>query len=325
MRIFICEFITGGGLQGADLPWSLVREGDLMLNALLSDLLDAGYNDLFCTRDIRLQKYHPGIETIKAGKNIWKLWKNCMDDCDAVWIIAPETARVLYDLTCMSEQCECLLLGCTSKAVELVTSKKRTLEYLTNGQIPCVPVIKDLENLPDQSCGWVIKPDDGVGADACYLFTDQYSLHQYISKLNQEKFIVQEYILGTSASISMLCHGGQTMVLGCNQQLFAFNNGKGQLSGIIVNGLHEFAEQFSNIAEQVGAVVNGLSGYVGVDLIIAEQGPLVLEINPRLTTAYAGLRQSLDYNPAKLIISVIQNGQFPAMSEYKCHPVTVNL
>lgn len=115
------------------------------------------------------------------------------------------------------------------------------------------------------------------------------------------------------------------MVLGCNQQLFAFNNGKGQLSGIIVNGLHEFAEQFSNIAEQVGAVVNGLSGYVGVDLIIAEQGPLVLEINPRLTTAYAGLRQSLDYNPAKLIISVIQNGQFPAMSEYKCHPVTVNL
>ena len=325
MRIFICEFITGGGIQNAELPLTLVREGDLMLKALLSDLLDAGYNDLFCTRDTRLQKFHPEIETIKANKNIWQMWEKCMNDCDAVWIIAPETAGVLLDLTRLSEQCGCRLLGCTPPAVELATSKKKTLDYLNKNQIPCVPVIEDHTNLSDQSSGWVIKPDDGVGADACYLFTDQYSLHQYISQLEKEKFVIQEYIQGIPASISMVCHGGQTIVLGCNQQLFTFNNGKGRLSGLIVNGLHEYADQFTKIAEQVGTVINGLSGYVGVDLIITDRGPLLLEINPRLTTAYAGLRQSLGCNPAELIISVLQNEQFPVMPEYKYHPVTINL
>ena len=326
MRIFICEFITGGGMQGADLPWTLVQEGDLMLNALLSDLLNAGYNDLFCTRDIRLQKFHPEIETVRADKNIWQIWKNCMNECDAVWIIAPETAGVLFDLTCMAGQSGCLLLGCAPAAVELATSKKRTLEFLTKNRISCVPVIEDFANMSDQSSGWVIKPDDGVGADSCYLFTSQYSLQQYISQLNLENFVIQEYIQGIPASISMVCHGAQTIVLGCNQQLFEFNNGKGRLSGIIVNGLHEYADQFTNIAEQVGASINGLSGYIGIDLIITDQGPLVLEINPRLTTAYAGLRQSLDRNPAELIIPAIQNGQFPPrIPEYKYRPVTINL
>ena len=312
-------------MQDAELPYPLVQEGDLMLNALLTDLLDAGYNDLFCTRDSRLEKSHIMIETINSGKNIWQLWKNCMNECDAVWIIAPETAGVLSDLTRMSEQCGCMVLGCTPAAIKLATSKQKTLEFLAKKQIPHVPVIKDFTDLSDQSSGWVIKPDDGVGADACYLFTDQYSLHQYISELGQEKIVVQEYIHGIPASISMVCHEGKTVVLGCNQQLFTFNNGKGRLNGIIVNGLHKFIGQFTNIAEQIGTVVNGLSGYVGIDLIIADQGPLVLEINPRLTTAYAGLRQSLDCNPAELIISVIKNGQFPVMPEYKYYPVTVNL
>lgn len=325
MRIFICEFITGGGNQEEELPRTLVQEGDLMIKALLSDLLNAGYNNLFCTRDIRLQKVHPDIETVWADKNIWEVWKDCMNDCDAIWIIAPETAGVLYELTCMSVQSGCMLLGCDPAAVKLATSKKKTLDFLSRNRISCVPVIEDFTQLSDHATGWVIKPDDGVGAESCYLFTDRHSLHQYMSQLNREKFVVQEYIQGKPASISMVCHRGKTIVLGCNQQLFTFNNGKGLLTGIIVNGLLEFSEQFSNIAEQVSTVINGLSGYVGIDLIVTAQGPLVLEINPRLTTAYAGLRQSLNYNPAELVISIVQNGQIPVMPEYEYLPVTINL
>ena len=37
----------------------------------------------------------------------------------------------------------------------------------------------------------------------------------------------------------------------------------------------------------------------------------VVEINPRLTTSYVGLRQSLDLNPAELILSIWQNREFP--------------
>jgi predicted ATP-grasp superfamily ATP-dependent carboligase len=45
-----------------------------------------------------------------------------------------------------------------------------------------------------------------------------------------------------------------------------------------------------------------LWGYVGVDLVLADAGPIVLEINPRLTTSYCGLRDALGINPAALVL-----------------------
>lgn len=325
MRIFICEYITGGGIQDDELPQTLVHEGDLMLKALVSDLLDAGYEDLFCTRDIRLGDTVPGIESINPGKNIWETWKDCICNCDAVWIIAPETDGILLDLTTMSEQIGCLLLGCSKSAVELATSKKKTIDYLTGKKIPCVPVIEDLARLPDQSSGWVIKPDDGIGAEDCYLFTERKLMNQYISRKKTKRFIVQEYIRGIPASISMVCLNGHTIVLGCNQQLFTFNSGKGRLNGIVVNGIHRFTEQLTYLAKQICAAIKGLTGYVGVDLILTENGPLVLEINPRLTTAYAGLSQSIKCNPAGIIISAIQNEHLPVLNDCKYDTVTINL
>jgi hypothetical protein len=38
VRIFVCEYITGGGLDGKPLPAGLARKGNLMLAALVKDL-----------------------------------------------------------------------------------------------------------------------------------------------------------------------------------------------------------------------------------------------------------------------------------------------
>jgi predicted ATP-grasp superfamily ATP-dependent carboligase len=56
------------------------------------------------------------------------------------------------------------------------------------------------------------------------------------------------------------------------------------------------------VAEAVGRAVPGLRGYVGIDLIDTVAGAVVIEINPRLTTAYVGLRESLSRNPAALML-----------------------
>ena len=61
---------------------------------------------------------------------------------------------------------------------------------------------------------------------------------------------------------------------------------------------HEFEELVSSILE----AVPGLRGYIGIDLVITELGPIVMEINPRLTEAYVGLRQSLRFNPAAPVV-----------------------
>ena len=324
MRLFVCEFITGGGLLDAELPAALAHEGDMMLHALVSDLLLAGYDDILCTRDPRLAKLNTGIEVINPGRDVRATWRRCMAEAETVWIIAPETGNVLYELTCMAEAENRMLLGCSSSAVQLTTSKSATIRRLLDQHIPTVPVIETIDHLRDNACGWVIKPDDGAGAEGCCFFSDLATLKQHIRQLdNNIKYIVQEYIQGIPASISMLCYQGEVLVLACNRQLFDFEQGKGHLNGIVVNGLHEYAHQFESVANMIGPAIDGLSGYVGVDLVMTEAGPQVLEINPRLTTAYAGLRESLGVNPAAMILSVMQTGQLPDLSGVNYMPVTL--
>ena len=56
----------------------------------------------------------------------------------------------------------------------------------------------------------------------------------------------------------------------------------------------------------VKALKPGLKGYVGVDLILAKEEAWVVEVNPRLTTSYLGLRKILKANPASLILNSAQ-------------------
>jgi predicted ATP-grasp superfamily ATP-dependent carboligase len=49
-----------------------------------------------------------------------------------------------------------------------------------------------------------------------------------------------------------------------------------------------------------------LWGYVGVDFVLTERGAVVLDVNPRLTAAYAGLHASIGRNPAGLVIELLK-------------------
>ncbi|MEK7799030.1 MAG: ATP-grasp domain-containing protein, partial [Acidobacteriota bacterium] len=52
-------------------------------------------------------------------------------------------------------------------------------------------------------------------------------------------------------------------------------------------------------------------GYVGVDLVLGDSGATVIEINPRLTTSYVGLRLSVAENIAGLIIAAALGRALP--------------
>ena len=51
MRILVLEYITGGGMVTESIPETLVREGDLMLNAVLNDLSQLSGIELVIFRD----------------------------------------------------------------------------------------------------------------------------------------------------------------------------------------------------------------------------------------------------------------------------------
>ena len=325
MKLFICEFITGGGLQNDEMSESMAREGDLMLGALIGDLQESGHTEIVCPRDARLACPAYEVQFIPRENNVWETWKKWMRQCEAAWLIAPESGNALYQLTTMAVEQNCMLFGCTPEAVKLATSKSETIRFLTSNNIACVPVLEYPYSNTGGNRGWVVKPDDGAGGEDSYFFEQADQLQAYVESSTGKNILVQEYMPGIPASISMLCHNGHCQLLSCNQQLFEFRGGRGKLEGIIVNGVQQYATEFRKLAETVAAVFTGLNGYVGIDLLITGEGLKVLEINPRLTTAYAGLKESLGLNPAAMIMNTLISGKFQDKPAENCRPVIINL
>jgi predicted ATP-grasp superfamily ATP-dependent carboligase len=55
----------------------------------------------------------------------------------------------------------------------------------------------------------------------------------------------------------------------------------------------------------------GLQGYVGVDLVLTNQEAWLMEINPRLTTTYIGLRQVIQLNLAQAMWQACFEARLP--------------
>ena len=67
--------------------------------------------------------------------------------------------------------------------------------------------------------------------------------------------------------------------------------------------IHPQAAAAVDAAIRTCAALPGLRGYVGVDLVLTDSGPVVIEVNARLTTAYLGVRAVLDENVAALALA----------------------
>ncbi|MCJ7721336.1 ATP-grasp domain-containing protein, partial [Candidatus Bathyarchaeota archaeon] len=63
--------------------------------------------------------------------------------------------------------------------------------------------------------------------------------------------------------------------------------------------------------------VNGLKGYVGVDMILTEEEPIVIEVNPRITTSYIGLKRAAKFNTAQAIVDAVIRRKLPTNVHYR--------
>jgi tyramine---L-glutamate ligase len=167
---------------------------------------------------------------------------------------------------------------------------------------------------PAQQCAWVVKPDDGAGCADTRIFPNNDQALAWINVQDKpEQFVLQPYIYGEPCSLSLLCRDGECRLLSCNRQRVVVRDNQFYFLGSVVNSIADADGQFALIAKQVTAAIPGLWGYVGVDVIMTPRGPVVLEVNPRLTTSYVGLRESINYNPAVLVLGLL-NSPFPMRS-----------
>lgn len=311
MRIFVCEYVTGGGLLGAPLPASLAREGDMMVRALARDLAALAGIEVVASRDPQLHPLSPSIimeVPSTFSEDIWRFWRRCIDRADAVWPIAPETGGILERLSALVLECGRILLGSRPDAVRIAASKAATASHLQGQGVPVVPTRPADQSPPASATGWVVKPGDGAGCDDTRLFRDRCGLERWLDAGRRNGgYVVQPYVPGTPASLSLVCREGRARVLSCNRQLIELENDVFHYRGSIVNGIWDRDGALRAIAYAIAAALPGLWGYVGVDLMLTDKGPVVMEVNPRLTTSYVGLPAALDTNPARLVLDLLRN------------------
>lgn len=289
MRLVIYEFITGGGLFPEALPPSLQREGELMLQAVLQDALELQNFEVAILRDPRLSAL--SVPTLPS-------WKTALVWGEIFLIIAPETGQCLWELHRAVLQAGKILWGCGLEAVHLCSYKSLTATRLTAHNIAHLPCYFPQQKLPRNIQKFVIKPNDGAGCGDTFLAT-----RRQLSNLSQQILnpIIQPYVAGENLSLCVLYGQGQSRVVAVNRQLIRIENSKFCYHGSEVNAFPELLPQAQQLAVQIGQAIPDLWGWVGIDIILHQQQWLVTEINPRLTTSYVGLHQSLNQNPLSLL------------------------
>lgn len=294
MRVLVCEFVTGGGMRGLDLPPSLAREGAMMRDALLRDLSELPGVEAVATADDRLAAPTCGeIHAVRERDDIWKAWASLARGCDAAWPIAPETGGVLARLAKLLGETGVDVIGPGEEAIAVASSKILTARRLRESGIP-TPLVWRAGETPADAGPVVVKPDDGAGCDATLLFDRPPSDVPAGS-------IVQPFVSGEAASLTVLRAHGTTRMLAANRQHVAIEGGAFRFRGLTVGAIEDTDGKLAALARAVGDALPGLDGIFGIDLVLSTDGPVVIEINPRLTTAYCGLRESLGLNPVSLV------------------------
>jgi tyramine---L-glutamate ligase len=339
--ILVCEFITGGGLCAEPLPPSLAKEGAMMRDALLRDLADLPDITLIGMHDARLTP-SPLLSESHAVKGNQSAFKSCFEQLikkvDYVWLIAPETDGTLLDLCalCYAEEerrDEAVLIGHGYDTVLIGTSKSLTCSTLQAEKIHTLMVYGG-DELLDASYfemvlktnqgvkKWLAKPEDGAGCEGIRLFDELSDLRDWLMQHQlYHLYLAQPYQTGLAASFCMLCVNGKAWLLSANTQHIAQTAEGLQLNGVTINGAIQYWPRFETIARKLAKAMPDALGYLGVDVIVDTELDVmyVIDINPRLTTSYVGLREAISMNPAQLILDCVLGDTFkmPAITKHQ--------
>jgi predicted ATP-grasp superfamily ATP-dependent carboligase len=305
LRLFLLEYVTGGGLEGSGGPASLIAEARLMVRALAADLARLPDMEITVARDstIPLGAVPARIETLGPG-NPWQAWRELMVASDLVWPIAPETGGMLARLTALALALGKPVLNSRADALAIAGSKRATAHRLAEQGLNVLPCADADEAPPPSETGWIAKPDDGAGCEGLHLLPDARALAAWRTSRPAGDYILQPFLPGDALSLSLLAQEGQAWLLACNRQRIENDGDALHYRGGIVGGAEALRHRLEPIAARVAEALPGLWGYVGIDLIDGPDGPVVIEVNPRLTTSYVALGASLGLNPAALVLAL---------------------
>jgi predicted ATP-grasp superfamily ATP-dependent carboligase len=325
--VLVHEFASGGGLAGQRVPVSLGREGAAMRDALVADLAALRRHRIVATADPRFPlRPPPGVDVVTiTGRGPG--FDDLLAAADAVWLVAPETDGCLERLAARAEAAGRTLLGSGAAAIRRAADKAALPRRLALRGVAHPPT-RVLRRRADwrraaRTVGYplVVKPARGAGCHGVCLARDADELRRALEMSARANgtspLLLQRYVPGVAASVSLLCDGRRAVVLTVNAQAmraarpFAYRGGSTPLD-------HPLAARAAAAARTACRALPGLRGYVGVDVVLTRSEAVVIEVNPRLTTSYLGVRAALRGNVAALALAACA-GELPAPPPARRH------
>jgi predicted ATP-grasp superfamily ATP-dependent carboligase len=312
MHLFLYEWITGGGLveQPGPLPESMLAEGSAMVAALAADFSVLADCRVTILRDMRLD-----VLSLSACEivNIHSALEHADAICrfsaaaDLTMVIAPEFDDLLLTTVKQVVRAGGKLLSAGESLVALAADNRRTSKQLAISGIPVpesVLVAADQEKLPVEfTYPGVLKPIHGAGSQHTLLVagaSDEPDPHPWPR-------ILECYHPGIPASVALLCGPAGIYPLPPCRQHLTTDGRFTYLGGSLIQD-PELIKRATVLAQQAIASMPMPHGYLGVDLVLGEsttgEDDVVIEINPRLTTSYIGLRQAATGNIASAMLDI---------------------
>jgi tyramine---L-glutamate ligase len=335
LRLLVYEHVSGGGCAGQTISPSVLSEGFGMLRSIVSDFKSAGH-EVTVLLDDQLSRLNPPMAAdctipVFYPQEAEKILVNAAKKSGAVYVIAPETQKTLQSLVEFVEHLGKVSLNCDANAIQKVADKTVLYETLKKNGIPTpntavinvdvgLPSVKQVIN-SKFSYPVVFKPVNGVSCGGLSIVKGDAQVEQAIDKIKTESaakhFLVQQFLDGEASSVSVLCTGEKAFAVSLNRQnvKVAGPEAVSSYEGGTVPFDHPLKHEAFKMAEKVVESFTGLRGYVGVDLVLAKDKPFVVDVNPRLTTSYVGLREIASFNVAEALINAVLNRKLPPERE----------
>lgn len=284
-----------------------------MADALAADFAAIEGCRLVLLRDARLGDWSPPAHEVcdvADARQAQRAFDACAARADWTLVVAPETGGLLAHCCRRVADAGGRVLGSPPELVELAADKHATALWLERRGVP-VPagclVERDAALPADFAYPAVVKPRDGAGSlGVCHVASR--SAAALVPFASTERRL-EQFCPGVAVSVAVLCGPrGHVALPACRQRLstdgrFRYFGGELPLPGAL-------AERATRLTERAISALPPARGYLGVDLVLGDaasgERDVVIEVNPRLTTSYVGLRAALSFNLAAAMLAQAQ-------------------